>query len=194
MNAMERKIIERAKKTKYNHHKWFKEGRTVYEAMEYFARCPDFVLDVVSSVTSEDVEGVRHRGEAVDILVKKGLYSKLVLRYNGRERGTDRGKLKLQTYIILKRGGLGLAKVEKQYSVELSSCGNIDHDENPYEQFEGAAPSIYKANTIEKLQEAVTEYIEKHNLGGGNYNGGKVRDAKGKELGYISYNGRYWEK
>ena len=46
--------------------------------------------------------------------------------------------------------------------------------------------------TIEEAQKAVRDYIEKHNLGGGNWAGGKVWTEENEYIGYISYNGRFW--
>jgi hypothetical protein len=49
-------------------------------------------------------------------------------------------------------------------------------------------------DTIEEAQRAVREYIEKHHLGAGNWAGGKVWTEENEYIGYISYNGRFWEK
>lgn len=82
------------------------------------------------------------------------------------------------------------------YKVTLSACGNIDHDENPYDNIVDGIridAQIAEANSIEECQKIVRKYIENNCLGGGNWTGGKV--FKGNEqVGYISYNGRYWEK
>lgn len=77
------------------------------------------------------------------------------------------------------------------YSVTLSAHGNIDHDENP--NLEVAEGRIAEATTIEECQQIVRGYIEENDLGGGNWTGGKVF-KDGEQVGYISYNGRYWEK
>ena len=82
------------------------------------------------------------------------------------------------------------------YTVTLSAHGNVDHEENPFKnivngiEIEGR---IAEANTIEDCQRIVRNYIEENNLGGGNWTGGKVYE-NGVQIGYISYNGRYWEK
>lgn len=36
------------------------------------------------------------------------------------------------------------------------------------------------------------EYIERYELGGGNWTGGTITE-KGKEIGRVSYNGRVWD-
>lgn len=78
-----------------------------------------------------------------------------------------------------------------KFKVNLTAHGNIDHDEDPYELlFEGTG----YADTIESCQQIVRDWIEETEIGGGNWTGGQVYDtATGKEIGYISYNGRYWE-
>lgn len=82
------------------------------------------------------------------------------------------------------------------YTVILAACGNIDHYEDPYSNIvNGIAveKEIVPADSIEECQRLVREYIDKNDLGGGNWDGGQVFN-NGKRVGYISYNGRYWEK
>ena len=82
------------------------------------------------------------------------------------------------------------------YTVTLSACGNIDHNENPYSNIVNGITvkgGIVVADSIEECQRLVRNYIEDNYLGGGNWTGGRVFE-NGKRVGYISYNGRYWEK
>lgn len=78
------------------------------------------------------------------------------------------------------------------YTVVLRSCGNIDHGQNPYETM--SPTRGYQANTIEECQQAVRDYIEKWDLGGGNWVGGNVYNDSNEYVGNISYNGRFWDK
>ena len=82
------------------------------------------------------------------------------------------------------------------YKVILAACGNIDHYENPYDNIVNGIEikkKIVEAETIEECQKAVEDYIDENDLGGGNWDGGQVfKDDE--RVGYISYNGRYWEK
>lgn len=81
------------------------------------------------------------------------------------------------------------------YTVTLSACGNIDHDENPYNNIvNGTAvvTEIVNVNSIEGCQAAVREYIERNDLGAGNWTGGQVYEGD-KLIGNISYNSRFWE-
>lgn len=80
-----------------------------------------------------------------------------------------------------------------KYKVFLSAHGNIDHGENPYKPLEGVERGYREADTIEELQSIVREYIEKNDIGGGQWTGGKVMEGD-KEIGYISYNGRFWNE
>ena len=73
--------------------------------------------------------------------------------------------------------------------VNLESCGNPD-----YGQYAPLSPQLGKVvKSIEVAQLAVNKYIQEYGLGGGNLAGGQVIDAvTRKEIGYISYNGRFW--
>ncbi|USK62250.1 hypothetical protein [Peribacillus asahii] len=83
--------------------------------------------------------------------------------------------------------------VHKMYKVLLASCGNVDYGENPFRPVPGIKDGWEKCNSIEECQQAVRAYIEENNLGGGQWNGGKVLKSD-VEIGHISYNGRFWDK
>lgn len=80
------------------------------------------------------------------------------------------------------------------YSVLLTSCGNPDRGQNPYEELWGVPTDRAYGASIEELQRIVRNYIEEYDLGGGNWAGGEVYDGTGNVIGHISYNGRYWTK
>lgn len=82
------------------------------------------------------------------------------------------------------------------YLVMLSACGNIDHKEDPNKNIVNGIvveSENIPADSIEECQRTVREYIEKNRLGAGNWTGGQVFN-NGEKIGYISYNGRFWEK
>ena len=82
------------------------------------------------------------------------------------------------------------------YTVKLAACGNIDHFENPYENIVNGIEvetRMFQGNTIEECQTAVRDYIDEFELGGNSWDGGFVYQD-GVQVGYISYNGRYWDK
>lgn len=73
------------------------------------------------------------------------------------------------------------------YLVTLQACGNIDHGGNHINT------EVSEASSIKKCQEIVCSYIQNNGLGAGNWIGGKVFKDN-KQVGYISYNERYWKK
>ena len=76
-----------------------------------------------------------------------------------------------------------------KYSVVLSAHGNPDHYESPFEEV--APNEVANCECIEDCQAAVRKYIDKHDLGAGNWTGGDVFH-NGEVIGRISYNSRYW--
>ena len=83
------------------------------------------------------------------------------------------------------------------YRILLMACGNPDHKENPYDNIVNGIemPKLWRTcETIKECQEVAMRYIEMHDLGAGNWSGGFVFDENNNQIGYVSYNGRYWEK
>lgn len=79
------------------------------------------------------------------------------------------------------------------YSVILTNCGNINHEENPFLPLPGTSTGEAVVQSLEEAVATCREYIEMFELGGGNWIGGQVIDTKtNKEVAYISYNGRVW--
>lgn len=77
--------------------------------------------------------------------------------------------------------------------VLLASCGNIDHYQDPYQPMYGCEKD--KKVTVKTLEEASVEcrkFIEKNELGSGNWAGGDVYEGK-KCVAQIGYNGRIME-
>lgn len=81
-----------------------------------------------------------------------------------------------------------------KYKVELNSIGNPDYYRDPTKQVERTLAIMKHVNSIEDAQREVRTYIEKHNLGSGNWAGGKVLTEENEYVGHISYNGRFWPK
>ena len=83
------------------------------------------------------------------------------------------------------------------YRILLMACGNPDHKENPYDNVVNGMeiPKLWRAcESIKECQEVAMKYIGVHDLGSGNWSGGYVFDEYDNQEGYISYNGKYWEK
>lgn len=73
------------------------------------------------------------------------------------------------------------------FQIRLRSVGNPD-----FGQYASVSePEVVRVNTIEEAQKAARDYIEKWDLGGGNWVEPEVKSGK-MVLGHISYNGRYW--
>lgn len=79
----------------------------------------------------------------------------------------------------------------KSYKVLLTAHGNPDHEENPFAELFPAQEAY--ADTIEECQQIVRNFIDKTDIGSGNWTGGQVYlTSTGEPIGYISYNSRYW--
>lgn len=118
MNKQEKeRILERAKNTKYKHSMWSLEHSgidTVHGFMEWAAAGHGMYLDLKPSIRAlsdisdvfeaelkkNNVKNTYKRQELIDLCIKYGSYNSLILRSD--ERGSDRGILKMQTYLILK--------------------------------------------------------------------------------------------
>ena len=83
--------------------------------------------------------------------------------------------------------------MKHKYAVILTAHGNIDYGQNPYSEI--AESKVAYGNTLEELQIHVRQYIAYNALGSGQYTGGKVYEViTGAVMGYISYNGRFWDR
>lgn len=82
--------------------------------------------------------------------------------------------------------------------VLLRSCGNPAYEQNPFENLYGVPTQWKPAESFEEAAKICREFIEKYNLGSGNWYGGYIFESldvkKQKQLAYISYNGRIWTK
>ena len=78
-----------------------------------------------------------------------------------------------------------------RYEVILSAHGNIDHGQDPFTPLYGVYQGKGEADSIEGLQKIVRDYIDENGLGSMNWTGGEVF-VDNRQIGYISYNGRFW--
>jgi hypothetical protein len=77
------------------------------------------------------------------------------------------------------------------YRVRLASVGNPDFGQDPTRQLHGVESKFVNALSIADAAQKCREFIDKNDLGGGNWNGGQV--YLGAEcVAVISYNGRAW--
>jgi hypothetical protein len=101
-------IIKKAQGRFYKHRNWYSEGgKTVYEAVKVFAESSDFYIDLKRTIKSTgQIEGFEGRPLATELInyCIENLdehWDKLRIKFIGKEGGTDRGKLKLQTYFAI---------------------------------------------------------------------------------------------
>lgn len=74
------------------------------------------------------------------------------------------------------------------YSMRCKSVGNPD-----YGQYLAVSdPQVIVASTLQELREKALTYIQYWNLGGGNWPNCVVK-LNNKKIGYMSYNGRFWD-
>lgn len=92
------------------------------------------------------------------------------------------------------------AKPKKQlepplpYIVQLRNIGNPDHGQNPLKPLPMTRCIDRPVMNLILARTEVLNYIKSYRLGGGNWSGGRVVDANtGREVAYISYNGRIWQ-
>lgn len=76
--------------------------------------------------------------------------------------------------------------------VVLACRGNPDFGQDPNRTLPGVRARRQKVATLREASEACRAYISNHDLGGGNWTGGDVFDADGKQIAHVSYNGRVW--
>ncbi|MFQ5845800.1 MAG: hypothetical protein ACE5JG_12525 [Planctomycetota bacterium] len=75
------------------------------------------------------------------------------------------------------------------FTVELSACQNPDF---PRRSDLPGKRTVQIAG-FREASVACRRFIEEHDLGGGNWSGGRVREtATGRVIALVSYNGRVW--
>lgn len=74
------------------------------------------------------------------------------------------------------------------FEMKLRSVGNPDFGQ--YARL--SEPETVKAVTLSEMRALAQAYIDKWNLGGGNWVDPVVKDGK-KVIGHFSYNLRFWE-
>lgn len=75
--------------------------------------------------------------------------------------------------------------------VKLAACGNPDHGQSP-DPLPGVPSEVKEVGSFAEASAACRAYIEKYNLGGGNWAGGMVTEDDGGPIAKVSYNGRVW--
>ena len=83
---------------------------------------------------------------------------------------------------------------ERTLSVELSSVGNPDYQQDPDRALPGVPSLTVKALSLLDASRHVRAYIEANGLGVGSWSGGTVLDFQGRLVAHITYNGAVWRE
>lgn len=82
---------------------------------------------------------------------------------------------------------------EAPLTLTLDSRGNPDFGQNPDHPVYGVPGGSMPVSSLREASRRAREYIEQHDLGGGNWTGGDVLDRRtGQLVAHVSYNGRVW--
>lgn len=82
---------------------------------------------------------------------------------------------------------------EAPLTLTLDSRGNPDFGQNPDQPVFGVPGGSMPVSSLREASRRAREYIEQHDLGGGNWTGGDVLDRRtGQLVAHVSYNGRVW--
>lgn len=87
-----------------------------------------------------------------------------------------------------------LTRKDGPYVVVLASRGNADFRQDPNRSLPGVRKKRVRVFELSKASMVCRLYIERHELGGGNWCGGEVIDHRTKvTVAQVSYNGRVWK-
>ena len=76
--------------------------------------------------------------------------------------------------------------------VKLEAKPNHDFDGRDYRALVNIKAHWIEISSLKQASEVCSKFIEDHDLGGGNFTGGEVREGE-KIIARVSYNGRVWE-
>lgn len=113
-----------------------------------------------------------------------------IQQHYGRSREASIAHFDAVTALELPR--LTTNPVAPRYAVRLSNCGNPDRRQDATRPLPDTACGWAQADDLQEVVALVESYIEYYQLGGGNWNGGKITH-KGATFGRVSYNGRVWD-
>jgi hypothetical protein len=98
----------------------------------------------------------------------------------------DRERIKEILHQTYARGGQ-----TSTYEVHLEAVPNIDYDQSDYRANVRVSKLKKSAKSIDEAVRIAKNFIEDNDLGGGNFIPAKLY-KNGKQIGFISYNGRVW--
>ena len=77
------------------------------------------------------------------------------------------------------------------YAMTITTCGNPDKGQDPNKRLYGVLLVFCKADTLEALRDQAMAFQSEHGIGSGNWTNPRV-NLRGKNIGFMSYNGRVW--
>ena len=89
-----------------------------------------------------------------------------------------------------------MGETHPNWTVEVAAEPNPDYSDRYGDPRASVSISPHRI-LVQSYVEAgivVQRFIAKHELGSGNWTGGTIRDASGKVIGHVSYNGRVWDR
>ena len=111
-NMKDSEILKKAKITIYRNNSsgWYLNNttKTVYDVMSEFVRTNDFRLDILPKykwhhqLQAIGYDGLMEREAIIKWFIDNNHFDKLMIRYSGKEGGSDKGYLKIRTFSILK--------------------------------------------------------------------------------------------
>jgi hypothetical protein len=81
--------------------------------------------------------------------------------------------------------------LETDFTLELESCGNPDHDQDPDRPLPGVPRKTFIVHSLAEAQSLLEAYIVNNRLGGGNLKVARVVHD-GEPVAQLSYNRRAW--
>jgi len=91
--------------------------------------------------------------------------------------------------VLIKAGSK--TEMMEDLEVELGAESNPNHSSRSHEGSVKIKTQKVKVKSLTEAQNKVREFIEKNDLGAGNFTGGDLF-SHGKKIGRVSYNGRVW--
>lgn len=81
----------------------------------------------------------------------------------------------------------------KKLTLILKNVGNPDFRQDPSRKLPETENRKIKVSSFKEASEETIKYIEEFDLGSGNFPHAPILDETGKQIAYVSYNGRVWE-
>ena len=80
-----------------------------------------------------------------------------------------------------------------RYTVRISHRANRDIDGGYWGQRPTARAKWVPVNSMSEASALCAAFIAQHELGGGNWSGGQIRNHAGRQIARVSYNARVWD-